>query len=142
LQRFGFHRSPSIVVLTFNAPLESSSAQNVGNYTILGPNGLTIPVTSALYDSQSNTVTLHPSLRLNIFRAYSLLVNGATANGVRGADGALLDGAGNGTPGTDYRAIIDIRSLVLGLTPLTRTAHPHGPFAVRPNMRIARAPRH
>ncbi|MDR3636667.1 MAG: Ig-like domain-containing protein [Isosphaeraceae bacterium] len=100
VERFGFHLQPTTVALTFSQPLDSTSAQNVANYTITGPGGRTIPIASAVYDASAQTVTLSPRSRLNLHRRYTLAVNGTPPAGVAGASGAPLNG--NGTPGTYY----------------------------------------
>jgi hypothetical protein len=106
LQRFGFHAQPTTFVLTFSTPLDQASAQNVANYrlnSIVGTQlGQAIPIMAAVYDATAHTVTLHTARPVNVFRQYRLLVNGTTPTGVKGATGLLLDGKGNGQPGSDY----------------------------------------
>ena len=108
LQRFGFHEQPTTYVLTFSTALDPASAQNVANYRLSAVSGNkagpAIPITSAVYDPTTHTVTLHPAHRLNVHLHYVLVVNGSTPTGVAGATGILLDGQGNGVPGTDYVA--------------------------------------
>ena len=110
VQRFGLHTQPSTIVLTFNAPLNVFTAQNVANYLLTGPSPATRPfrILSAVYNATTHTVTLHPAQRLDIhprFR-YTLLVNGSAAGGVTGTSGRLLDGAGTGKPGSNYVTIL------------------------------------
>jgi parallel beta-helix repeat protein len=106
LQRFGFHAQPTTFVLTFSTALEPASAEDVANYRlnpISGHHlGQAIPIKKTTYDPATHTVTLHPAHRVYLFRQYRLLVNGSTATGVAGATGLLLDGKGNGQPGSDY----------------------------------------
>jgi uncharacterized repeat protein (TIGR01451 family) len=143
LQRFGFHRMPTIIVLTFNAPLEAASAQDLKNYQIKGPSGHLIGIKSVAYDPGLQTVTIRPSKRLSLFHTYHLVVNGSTATGVRGADGVLLDGAGTGMPGTDYRADIDHSTLVLTPAHATKSAHHRrGPLARHHVAAIVKLHRH
>jgi hypothetical protein len=106
LQRFGFHAQPTIFVLTFSTALDPASAEDVANYhlnPIFGQHlGNAIPIRAAVYDATAHTVTLEPVHRVYLFRQYRLLVNGSTATGVKGATGLLLDGKGNGQPGSDF----------------------------------------
>lgn len=141
LQRFGVHEHPTVLVLGFNAPLDAASAQAVGNYRITGPTGRTIAVQSAVYDAATRTVTLHPSQRLNVHWTYQLLVNGTTATGVHGANGALLYGAGQGTPGSDYRAVLNMSTLVQTPAPAHTARHPHGPVVIHRVVHPARTGR-
>jgi hypothetical protein len=102
LQRFGFHSQPTMLVLTFNQPLDPTRAQNTANYTVTGPSGSSIAVTSAVYSSANNTVTLSFNQLLNVHQTYTLTVNGMAPNGVTGTNGLLLDGANTGHPGSNY----------------------------------------
>jgi parallel beta-helix repeat protein len=108
LQRFGFHAQPTTFVLTFSTPLDPTSAQNVANYRLNAVSGQTvgraIRIRAAIYDPTTNTVTLEPASRVYLFGHYQLVVNGSTPTGVAGATGLLLDGRGNGVPGSDYLA--------------------------------------
>ena len=106
LQRFGFHAQPTTFVLTFSTALAPASAEDVANYRLnsisghqLGP---AIPIKNATYNPNAHTVTLHPAHRVYLFHQYRLLVNGSTPTGVTGATGLLLDGNGNGQPGSDF----------------------------------------
>jgi hypothetical protein len=108
LQRFGFHAQPTTFVLTFSAALDPASAQDLANYhlnSISGHKlGRAIRIKAATYNPADNTVTLHPGVRVHLFAQYRLVVNGSTPTGVKGATGLLLDGNGNGQPGSDYVA--------------------------------------
>ena len=55
-----------------------------------------------MYDAATNTVMLKPSERINIHRTYRLIVNGTSDPGLTNLAGTLLDGAGNGQPGSNY----------------------------------------
>jgi hypothetical protein len=92
--------------LTFSTALEPLSAKDVANYGLnavcghqLGP---AIRIKSAIYDPTDQTVTLHPVMRVYVYVHYRLVVNGSTPTGVRDATGLLLDGKGNGQPGSAY----------------------------------------
>ena len=57
---------------------------------------------AAVYNPLAHTVTLHPATRLYLFRRYKLVVNGMPPAGLASPSGILLDGLGNGVPGSDY----------------------------------------
>jgi hypothetical protein len=107
-------------MLTFDSALNPIAAQNASNYTIIGPNGATVPVTSAVYNTATHTVSLHPIHQINLHWTYTLIVNGSSPTGVRGASGWLLDGAWSGKPGSNYTGMIDASLLVV--TPTTPSA--------------------
>jgi hypothetical protein len=106
LQRFGFHTQPTTFVLTFSTALEPAPAEDVANYRlnrVFGHRlGRAIPIKAAIYDPTTDTVALHPAHRVYLFGHYRLEVNGSTPTGVAGATGLLLDGKGNGQPGSDF----------------------------------------
>ncbi|MGA2705248.1 MAG: Ig-like domain-containing protein, partial [Isosphaeraceae bacterium] len=109
--RYGFHWQPTYLLINFNGPLDPTSAQNPSNYQILGPGGHRITVVSAIYDPATQTVTLVPAGRLNIHWKYRLTVNGTAPSGLTNPSGILLDGAGNGKPGSNYVTSITWRNL-------------------------------
>lgn len=110
VQRHGDLAMPTTLDLTFNAPLDRATAENVHNYRISGPAGGTIPVASATYNPTLQTVTLNPARRLHVNDRYRLQVNGRAPTGVRGTSGALLDGLGNGRAGSDFVTVVSVRS--------------------------------
>jgi hypothetical protein len=153
LQRFGFHAQPTTYVLTFSTALEPASAEDVANYRlnlVVGHRiGRAIPIKAALYDPTTHTVTLQPAHRVFLFAHYRLVVNGSTPTGVAGATGLLLDGRGNGMPGTDYVATFgkeilagpndpprtSQRSLHVRHLPTTTHASSHQPTVSTPTSR-------
>ena len=112
LQRFGFHMHPTRLVITFSAPLDAQTAQDVQNYHIVGSNHKTFRVAQASYDSNSQTVTLRFAKHfLYLFRKYQLTVVGSRPGGVTDVFGRLIDGAGTGQPGSDYVQVFGPRIL-------------------------------
>jgi uncharacterized repeat protein (TIGR01451 family)/CSLREA domain-containing protein len=131
LKRLGFHNLPTTLVLTFDRPLDPSSAQDPNNYVINVPGRGIIPVASAVYDPAALSVTLHPKTLINIHYAFFVTAVGTGPNGVRDTSGNLLDGAATGQPGSDYTARIvwfgPGTPISKGLTPVTpahRSVHP------------------
>jgi hypothetical protein len=107
LDRFGFHAQPTEFVLTFSSALDPARAQDPHNYKLkpVHPDGRFVGKTrivAAVYDPLTFTVTLHPATRLYLFQRYKLVVNGMAPAGLASPSGVLLDGQGNGTPGSDY----------------------------------------
>ena len=110
VQRFGEHLQPTTLVLTFNEPLAAIPAQNVNNYLILpeGPRGRVgrpIPVRSAAYVPDAFEVILTSGSRLNLHRAYKLVLNSNATTG-------LTDGSG--TPFGHNVTIVINRSTFAG----------------------------
>jgi hypothetical protein len=107
LERLGYHAKPTRLVLTFSSALDPTRAQDIRNYTLVpinskGQVGKPIPIVSAAYSLITLTVTLHPAHRLYLFAYYKLVVNGTDPSGLASPSGVLLDGQGNGVPGSDY----------------------------------------
>jgi hypothetical protein len=107
LKRFGFHEQPTQFVLTFNSALDTARAQDVRNYSLapIGPRGQLgrkLRIISVVYDPLTATVAIHPATRVSLFGRYRLEVNGTAPDGLASPSGTLLDGQGNGEPGSDY----------------------------------------
>jgi len=130
LQRFGVHRQPTVLVLTFDGPLDPLTAGDARNYRLAGPGGrrfaLRFPLQSAVYNPGSHTVTLFTTRPLPLGRTFHLIVVGTDPDGVRGLHGRLLDGKGDGQPGSDYRGAITRASLArIPAHPSRLPIHPH-----------------
>jgi large repetitive protein len=82
LRRFGFHLQPTTLVVTFDAPLDAASAQNLENYVLIGPlpGRRVIPIAAADYDASKRCVKLKPARRLNVhdWYRYQLRVSGTS----------------------------------------------------------------
>lgn len=111
VQRFGYHEFPTTIVLTFDEPLSTTPAQNLANYHLTTSNHAALSLKSAVYDSATQTVTLHPRSRLPLKFQYVLTVTGAPPGGLTNTAGVLLAGAG--TPGTDFVTTITRQNLVI-----------------------------
>jgi trimeric autotransporter adhesin len=115
VERFGFHEQPTILVLSFNEPLDPARAQSASNYQIVtlggrGRGGSHIgqvtPVARAIYDPLNSTVILLPAKRLDLHNLYRLTVNGAPPNGLTDSHENPLDGSGNHQPGSNFVTVI------------------------------------
>jgi Bacterial Ig-like domain (group 3) len=121
VQWFGYRESPTTIVLSFSQGLNSVSAQNTADYTILttgrhgqfGKGSRKIPAAKAVYNAESQTVTLYPSRRLIINQRYELIVSGEAPTGVASAAEVMLDGADTGKPGSNFVTVLDKNNLVL-----------------------------
>ncbi len=111
VKRFGFHKQPTLLVITFSQPMDAASAQAQTNYRLVAadpmqrggnPKARAISIVSAVYDSVSHAVTLRPSHRLPLSGIYRLTIVGTPTTGVTDAAGLLLDGAGTRQQGTNY----------------------------------------
>ena len=62
--RYGFHSQPTYLLLKFSTPLDPASAQDLSNYSLLGPihrrgvHSDAVRIESAVYDPATHTVTL------------------------------------------------------------------------------------
>jgi hypothetical protein len=125
VQRMGVHALATTIVLTFSEPLDADGAQQVSNYQLTTPQGRPIRIRKAVYDSATNSVTLHPAIRLSLRRVYGLTVVASIGNLIDGSgrvagvigeikdlSGLLLDGAGNGQPGSNFYTSISRANLV------------------------------
>jgi hypothetical protein len=125
VDRFGVHDQPTVIYLTFSTPLDPTTAQSVANYQISGPTdskspGL-VPITSAVYNASTDSVTLNLGERLQVHHPYTLTVNGLTSS-----TGALLVGS-NGQVGSPFVTTLSRTSLA-GFTDIYGTFVPidHG----------------
>ena len=115
--RYGYHWMPTTLAVIFNQALDPATAEDAKDYRIIGPAGRTIRVVSAVYDPATFTVTLHPAQRINIHHKYELVIAGTGANGMKNTFGQLLDGTRSGKPGSDFKAALTWRELVLDPPP-------------------------
>jgi hypothetical protein len=114
VQRYGYHRMPTTVVLTFTGTLDPATAEDVHNYRVVGPDGHHVKVRRAVYDPANLTVTLHFAERLSLHHPYRLTVIGTGPQGISDTQNALLDSKAAGQPGSDFQVELTGRDLVLG----------------------------
>ncbi|WP_165252701.1 beta strand repeat-containing protein [Paludisphaera soli] len=111
LSRLGFHAQPTVLVLTFDSPLDPARAEDLANYRIVDSRGRAVRLASATYDPIAGTVTLRPAQRLNLHAAYTLTAVGAAPSGLTGSTMIPLDGSGRNQPGTDFVTRVGWRAL-------------------------------
>ncbi len=124
VQRFGIHMQPTVLVLSFNEALDLTSAVNPNNYRITDPAGRSVGIRSAVFNAETNTVTLRPVDRINLHHTYHLTVIGTGPDGVRSTTGLLLDGTHKGTADSNYKGTLDWRNVVLTPAELRKYVHP------------------
>jgi Bacterial Ig-like domain (group 3) len=122
--RYGFHHQPTFVVIYFSSPLDPTTADDVANYSLVGPvyphamKSHAVKIADAVYDAAMDAVTLSMAGRWNVHWEWRLTVNGSTAGGVTGPSGAPLDGAAKGdstaqtTGGSNYVKGLTMKDLV------------------------------
>ena len=116
LQRLGYHRYPTRLVLSFSEPMDPIRAGALSNYSLsLIYRGRRLPIRlrHAHYHPESRSVTLVPGRLLPLRFTYQITVNGAAPSGLASRSGTPLDGRGDGEPGTPFEARIDRSSLFL-----------------------------
>jgi hypothetical protein len=104
-QRHGARLSPPTVVLTFDEALNPGLAEALADYHLVAvrrKHRPTVAIKSAVYDSATQTVTLTPKHRLNRHQVYQLTITGTAPTGVADTHGNLLDGQGDGRPGSNF----------------------------------------
>jgi hypothetical protein len=103
LSRLGLNHSPTVIVLTFNQPLDAASAQNSANYELFNAaTGHRYALANVLYDPATLTVSIVPWQPLPVQGKYILEVIGTGPNAVTNANGLALDGTGSGQPGSNF----------------------------------------
>ncbi len=118
LQQLGLHGRPLQIVLSFDEPMGPSSAEMTSNYVLrpvvrgrpVNRTRREIRVTSAVYDPADQTVTLRTAKRLVRHRVYQITVDGTAPTGLTNVSGVLLDGQGNGQPGSDFVSTFSARA--------------------------------
>lgn len=111
LNRFGQHRQRTSLLLTFSQPLDPATAMRKANYRVrlAGRDGQfgtsddrNARIRSVTYDPTNRNVIVTLVGRLSPQQLARLTVVGTGPNGVANLNGILLDGAGNGQPGSNF----------------------------------------
>jgi Domain of unknown function DUF11 len=111
VDRAGFHSAVTRITLTFDSTLTAATATNLSNYKLVAirrgrkagtTREVTLKLRSAFYDNTAKTVTLKTSKPLSLHQLVQLTAIGTAPNGITGTSGALLDGADDGSPGSDF----------------------------------------
>ena len=111
LDRAGFHAQVTRLTLTFNSTLNATTANNLANYKLVSvvhgkkkgtTKDVSIPLSSAFYDATAKTVTIKTRKPLPLHKQIQFTAIGVAPNGIQGSNGALLDGADTGSPGSNF----------------------------------------
>jgi uncharacterized repeat protein (TIGR01451 family) len=105
LSMSGSGKSITSVSLSFDAPLNPTYAANPANYQLVGMSkGQVVGIGAINYNPATFTVTIVPAAPLAPNQYYRIQVVGSGPTAVRDIAGNLLDGAGNGSAGSNYVA--------------------------------------
>ncbi len=89
---YGIHQQPTTLAVTYNQPMDPTSAGTLSNYTLVqigrsgrlnAPGNRTIPLRSVTYLASQQAVLINPAMHLNKRQRYALLINGSQPGGVR-----------------------------------------------------------
>jgi hypothetical protein len=72
--RIGVHHQRTLLVVSFDGPVDVTKAENRANYSVITGSGQRIPIRSATYNPATNSVTLYSSRRLNVHYHFRLSV--------------------------------------------------------------------
>jgi hypothetical protein len=111
LSRLGFGIRPTVIVLTFDQPLNAATAQNPESYELFSSTGHRYALASVEYNPATLTVSIVPWQRLPIKGTFKLEVMGTGSNAVTNANGLALDGMGTGQPGSNFTTKFNWRAL-------------------------------
>ncbi len=79
--RIGVHQQRTLLIVPFQGVVDPTRAADQANYLVIARDGRRIPIVSATYDPSANSVTLRPSIRLNVHYHDTLRMTLPCANG-------------------------------------------------------------
>jgi MBG domain (YGX type)/Bacterial Ig-like domain (group 3) len=110
------------IVVTFSGAVNVAEADSINTYRLATPgkkgsytakNAGIIKLKSAVYNGSSDTVALTPKEPFALTKPVQFLVYGTGASGLQDAEGRLIDGDHNGTPGGNAVAILSKNSVII-----------------------------
>jgi len=110
---------PRAITVTFNRGLLMGPAQDLANYTIMGPRRQVITILSAVYNPANASVTLTTVQTLDPKLTYVLTINGQKGERVVDVFGIALNGKAKGKPGHNYSGKVVVKKV-----PVVKVAHP------------------
>lgn len=119
------------ILVTFSGAVNAAEADSISTYRLATPgkkgsytskNAGIIKLKSAVYNGSSDTVALTPKAPFTLTKPVQLLVYGTGPSGLQDAEGRLIDGDDNGSPGSNAVAIISKKSVTIEAVPLVRTS--------------------
>ena len=112
--RFGYRTAlQSSGVFTLDQTFDAATAEDDGNYRIMGLDGKVISIKAADDDPATFTVALHPKQRISVHHTCKRTIDGTAPHELTNAAWLLLDGTGAGRADSDDRTALSCRNLVL-----------------------------
>jgi hypothetical protein len=103
------------ITVNLSGPVNAAQADALSNYRLTGANAkgsftarnsTRIALRSAVFNPANNTITLIPRKAFALTHPVELTINGTSASGVQDSSGQLIDGADDGTAGSNAVAVI------------------------------------
>ncbi len=119
------------IFVTFSSAVNAAEADSINTYRLATPgrkgsytakNSGIIKLKSAVYNGSSDTVALTPKAPFGLTKPVQLLVYGTGSSGLQDAEGRLIDGDHNGTPGGNAVAILSKNRVTIDAVPMARTS--------------------
>jgi uncharacterized repeat protein (TIGR01451 family) len=134
--RYGFHKQPTLLVVTYSKDMNPDGASNVADYSVVGTVKRivrTVPITTAYYNPQTHQATLRLAEKIYLYRPWRLMVG----RSITDLSGLGLDPGGDGAPGgglaikMDRGTLVGRASQAPGASQVGVAATPSGPLATR-----------
>ena len=106
--RYGFHQQATILVVTYDKPMNPATASNTKNYLVLDSShgtAHTVPISRVSYNAQSHQATLRVARHIYLFRPWRLVIRGEVTD----MSGVSL--LSDGVAGHGFATQMDSRSL-------------------------------
>jgi hypothetical protein len=135
------------IVVDWSGPVNAAQADSLATYHLAMANGNgsftaknspVLKLRSAVFNSANDTVTITPKKAFALTKAVELTINGTAPSGLEDASGQLIDGAGNGTAGSNAVALI--RRMGVTLNPSAAPTAAKSPFVLGSPVVIPQAP--
>jgi len=119
------------ILVTFSGAVNAAEADSISTYRLATPgkkgsytakNAGINTLKSAVYNGSSDTVALTPKAPFALTKPVQLLVYGTGPSGLQDAEGRLIDGDDNGTPGGNAIAILYKNRVTIDALPLARAS--------------------
>jgi hypothetical protein len=114
------HKTTTEILIGFSGGLNPAEAASTGEYSMIqagkknsftARNAKKLVFLSAAYNPANHTVTLTPKKKLAANKLIELIVNGEAPSGLQDSNGQLIDGNGDGQPGSNATAVLKGKSV-------------------------------
>ena len=136
------------IVVDFSAPVNAAEAESLATYRLATANGKgsftaknspLLKLRSAVFNPINDTVTLTPKKAFALAKPVELTIKGTAPSGLHDSSGQLIDGADNGTAGSNAVALIRRTGVTLNpVIPAAKTRR--DPFVLGPPVVYPPAP--